>query len=147
MKSLLSLAAWAGIACGIIGLGGCGEIHLGASNGSDPIPSGRIVATGTFANLAKTVSGTVTVYEAGSGNYTVRLGTLSAPNEAGLLVVVARDTGTETSFGLKAPTGNQNYSLSSTAGATWAYVTVRNPAAPVGQQDYGRANLVAPSGL
>jgi hypothetical protein len=124
----------------------CGKIHLGQSVGNDPSPGGTIVASGAFVTQVsgKNVTGSVSVHLISGGDYVVRLASLNAPSESGLIVVAASTTQEYNVGGLKAPTGDENYPVTVAGGATWAYVVIRQPSGAIGSRDYGRANLTAP---
>lgn len=135
-------------------LPGCGWIHLGvAPTGTDPPPTGDVIASGTLQTVnasvhpGKEVSGLVMIYrDTSSGQHIVRLDSLSAPNEPGTLsVVVVAGGETVLNSSLRSAQGNQNYvtTVSSTDLRTWSSVSIRstNWSDPT-TADYGKALLI-----
>jgi hypothetical protein len=97
---------------GCSGLGGISAGTTAAPN--DARPSGVPVAQGQLNPLnGQTVTGNVLIFFAGTSNYTLRLEGLSLPAESGLVVrVFATPGGQIASLQLRASTGSQNYSMS-----------------------------------
>src|SRR5690348_17169099 len=83
--------AWAlAAAQSLILLNSCGIIPLGTSTLNDPVPSGTVLASGSFTGQnGKTASGTATVYLSDTGTYVIRLDGLVVPSENGLVVVAS----------------------------------------------------------
>jgi hypothetical protein len=117
----------------------CGKLPYGTVP-NDPVPTGSIVAQGVFTSSGtETVTGSAVVYSQGGGRFVVRLNNLDAYKEVGLQVRGVLDSGTILDIGgLRAYTGNQNYSITTTSGSGWSQVTIYSPRAV---RDYGIALL------
>ncbi|MGE0614296.1 MAG: hypothetical protein AB7P04_01535 [Bacteriovoracia bacterium] len=122
------------------GLRGGGSVYF-----NDPVPSGSIVAQGSFSGRNnQTVTGSALIYQTTDGTYVIRLQSLSAPDEAALKLY-ATVNGTETLMStLKGSAGNQNYTTSVSLGATWSSVSIRSSSANPSVAEYGIALLSTP---
>jgi hypothetical protein len=120
----------------------CGIIPLGQGTPNDAVPSGTIVTQATINSLVadKSVTGNATIYNS-AGTFILRLETLSAPNETGLLVMVNLIDGSNAlRASLRAISGNQNYTIGSIAGS-FANAQIYSTSA---QTVYGQANFPPP---
>lgn len=130
------------VTAGLNGCSGLGGVSLGGGTGSsnDPIPSGTLLTQSQFfGQSGQTVSGTATVYVS-SNTYIVRLQGMAIPSEAGLFVQVFTSTTQVGNFPLKNTSGNQNYTLTTSAPLTFKsvniYSTLSNPPAIYGTAQF-----------
>ena len=121
---------------------GCGEIGLGGGGiANDPAPSGTKTKQGVFQGQnGQTVSGTASIYVDGT-TVTLRLENLGVPSGT-VLKVVAKSSSTQVlSKSLRATSGNQNYTMSSTQGATTDTVEIQSGTVAPPSNVYGVATL------
>lgn len=110
---------------------------------NDPIPSGTVIAQGTFTGAnGKSVSGAAIIYSQGSGQYVLRLQSLSAPSESGLQIVITVNSTTLSPISLLFTSGTKNYSFTYTGSGTPSFtqVSIKPPGVSL---DYGIALLTA----
>jgi hypothetical protein len=114
-------------------LSSCGiSIGTGTATLNDPIPKGSLVAQGQLAGVnAKSVSGTAQIYNTSgssvgfSYNYTLRLDSLTAPDESNLVVqLYATPGGKIFSQSLKGASGSQNYQFTAPGSVTFNNVYI-----------------------
>lgn len=120
----------------IISLSGCGTLPSAVCSTDASPTSATLKAQGNFSGGG--VSGSVTVYDGGSGTYLIRLTGLTAPNESGLYIKATASGSTVMNYPLKSSCGNQNYTVS--ASGTFQSVTIRSNTK---NQDYSIAPLTA----
>src|SRR5579862_6103059 len=113
MKHLLKVMPVITLTGWVVLVEGCGSFGSSTSTAgsfNDPVPSGTVVAQGSFSGRnGQTVTGTALVYLTTAGNYVLRLQSLAAPSEAALQLY-ATVNGVNTQLtSLKGPTGNQDY--------------------------------------
>jgi hypothetical protein len=104
---------------GLVFFYGCGGLNVtvgSASSPNDLRPTSTVVAQGQFAGQnGKTVAGTALIFSPGNSTYIARLEGVSIPADSGLVVQVYADPGGKVaSFTLRAATGSQNYTFTST---------------------------------
>jgi hypothetical protein len=124
----------------------CGPIHAGgatAATPNDSVPSGTVVAQGSFSATlnGKSLSGVVIIYSS-SGNYILRLQGISVSNDNNLSIIVYDNGNVAYSTSLRAFSGNQNYNMgTSNSNPNFTSVTVHNSSTNL---DYGTAVLTTP---
>lgn len=128
----------------LVHLCACGDVRVGATTPpNDPVPSGLVVAQGTFSGLnGKTVSGNAAVYrDISTGTHTVRIEGITVPDEANLQVQAQANGQIALKTALRFKSGTQNYTTSVTDGRKWdsvSIVSTQNTQTP----EYGKAALV-----
>jgi hypothetical protein len=117
-----------------------GSCSSGSGARNDPPPSGTVIDQGTLSGTG--ISGEVTVYDQGSGNYVVRLANLSiATPEASFSLqadISSQASRVTVSGNLASYSGNVNYPYNAGTTATWSVVYIHQPA---NNTDPGIANL------
>jgi hypothetical protein len=117
-----------------------GSCSSGSGSRNDPAPTGTVVAQGSMSGTG--ISGQVTVYDQGGGNYVVRLANLSITSPQAsyqLQADISSQTSRVTISGsLGAYTGNVNYPYNAGQTASWSVVYIHEPG---NQTDPGIANL------
>lgn len=113
----------------------------GSGARNDQPPSGTVVSSGSFTS-GETISGSVTVYDQGGGNYVVRLANLSITQPSASLQLQADITSSASrvtvSGNLAAYSGNVNYNYNAGVETGWSVVYIHQPA---NQTDPGIADL------
>ena len=126
---------------------GCGGFNLnyGYPTGNDAAPNGTVVAQGQFFGAnGKTVSGTAVIYSTGFGIYVLRLESLSAPQEASLLVTLHTSSETAYSSSLSAYSGNKNYAVNLAENKTFTSVKITSALVAAPGNVYGNALMSTP---
>jgi hypothetical protein len=117
-----------------------GSCSSGSGARNDPPPSGTVIDQGTLSGTG--ISGEVTVYDQGSGNYVVRLANLSiATPEASYSLqadISSQNSRVTVSGNLASYSGNINYPYNAGTTSTWSVVYIHQPA---NDTDPGIANL------
>lgn len=94
------------LTCGCAATGDLGSLN-------DPVPTGTIVAQGTFTGLnGKSASGMAVIYSVASGSYILRLSGVNLPDESGLQLIIVANSTNLSSIMLRGSSGNQNYTFS-----------------------------------
>jgi hypothetical protein len=95
----------------------CSGIGIGigtSANPNDVRPTSQVMVQGSFTGLnGKTVTGNAMVFDTGNLNYVLRLEGISTPAEGGLQVRLF-GSDRQHNFDLRAYSGSQNYSFTST---------------------------------
>ena len=126
---------------------GCGILPFGGASSNDPVPSGSLVAQGTFSSLnGNTVSGTAGIYQTTDSEFTVRLSSISVSDGASLQVTVQSDGATVYSSGLRSTSGTQNYSFTHTGSTNWNSVIIESTAGTSPDNQFGIALLQSTGG-
>lgn len=119
----------------------CGRIAAGTATGPrDPVPSGILVASGTFSALVadKAVAGGVSVYDTnGQGTFVVRLESYSGPSESVQLKPVTASATLAPTL-LRANRGTMNYIYQAEPLTKFSQVFIYSPA---NAMDYAKADL------
>lgn len=122
----------------------CGDVKLSKNRTStDAAPTGAIVKQGPFtAESASGLTGIAQVYlAADNSQYTIRIQSLSAPNETGLEITAMANGAVVYEASLKSYHGDTNYDTGVAPAVSWNSVTIRSTPK---NQNYGTALLTAP---
>jgi hypothetical protein len=119
-----------------------GSCSSGSGARNDQPPSGTVVGSGSFTSTGSAITGTVTIYDQGGGNYVVRLANLSiAQPEASFQLqadITSSASRVTVSGNLAAYSGNVNYSYNAGQETGWSVVYIHQPA---NQTDPGIATI------